>query len=423
MLSLGNVFDEDELRRLRPACPSRSGSAGRPGGCPDLRYVRGAQDRRPGDIAAVRARPLRQGATRGDGTTGEDVTANLRTIFRFARPAARAGVSRSAARSTCPRPSSPASTPSGKRPGSDLRQSAKQRGGFAAPAGLEGDRARRLLRGSYQLIEDGPDGRPTGGSQSEALARLAALGLSGQLGSGRRVRILTRRHRFSGSVARETPRAAVRDRRRRGQGRSVSTSRSGSGWMSRAPRWAIAYKFPPEQVETVLEDIVPYVGRTGHYAGGAHAAGKRSPARPFSPATLHNLDEVRRKDLRIGDWVVLQKAGDVIPEVVRSLPGATDGSRALFEMPAACPVCGTPGRPRRGRGPHLLPELTLPGCLAQEVRPFRRPRRDGHRGRRLGRFSSSCSSAAWSRLAATSSGSRSTDLAGLDRFARKSAET
>src|SRR4029078_7431184 len=87
------------------------------------------------------------------------------------------------------------------------------------------------------------------------------------------------------------------------------------GMVSRAPRWAIAYKFPPEQVETVVEDIVAYVGRTGTLTPFAHMTALKVAGSTVTRATLHTLDEVRRKDVRIGDHVVLQKAGDVIPEV------------------------------------------------------------------------------------------------------------
>src|SRR5213078_4676715 len=91
------------------------------------------------------------------------------------------------------------------------------------------------------------------------------------------------------------------------------------GMVARAPRWAIAYKFPPEQVETVIEDIVPYVGRTGTLTPVAHMRPVKVAGSTVARATLHNLDEVRRKDIRIGDHVILQNAGDVIPEVVMPL--------------------------------------------------------------------------------------------------------
>src|SRR4029450_10042501 len=110
------------------------------------------------------------------------------------------------------------------------------------------------------------------------------------------------------------------------------------GMVTRAPLWAIAYKFPPEQVESVVEDIVPYVGRTGTLTPVAHLTPTKVAGSPVARATLHNLDEVRRKDIRVGDHVILQKAGDVIPEVVRSLPEKRTGSERDGDMPATCPV-------------------------------------------------------------------------------------
>jgi len=83
-------------------------------------------------------------------------------------------------------------------------------------------------------------------------------------------------------------------------------------------------------------------------------------------ATLHNLDEVRRKDLRIGDWIVLQKAGDVIPEVVRSLPERRTGAEREFEMPASCPVCGTAVVRDEGAVRHYCPNQHCPARLSQE---------------------------------------------------------
>ena len=112
--------------------------------------------------------------------------------------------------------------------------------------------------------------------------------------------------------------------------------------VSRAPRWAIAYKFPPEQVETVVEDIVPYVGRTGTLTPVAHLRPTKVAGSTVARATLHHLDEVRRKDIRIGDHVILQKAGDVIPEVVRPITekrtGKVNGSsRYARPDPAEAP--------------------------------------------------------------------------------------
>ena len=174
--------------------------------------------------------------------------------------------------------------------------------------------------------------------------------------------------------------------------------------VSRAPRWAIAYKFPPEQVEAFVEDIVPYVGRTGTLTPVAHLTPTKVAGSTVARATLHNLDEVRRKDIRIGDWVVLQKAGDVIPEVVRPIVERRTGAEREFAMPERCPVCDTPVVQDEGAVRVYCPNLALPGAGRPGVRPLRRARRDGHRGRRLGGPRASSSSAAWSSAAATSSG-------------------
>jgi DNA ligase (NAD+) len=142
------------------------------------------------------------------------------------------------------------------------------------------------------------------------------------------------------------------------------------GMVARAPRWAIAFKFPPEQVETLVEDIVPYVGRTGTLTPVAHLRPARVAGSTVARATLHNLDEVRRKDIRIGDTVVLQKAGDVIPEVVRSLPDRRTGAEREFEMPATCPVCGTAVVRDEGAVRHYCPNLACPARIAQEFAHF-----------------------------------------------------
>ena len=172
--------------------------------------------------------------------------------------------------------------------------------------------SRKLSAWFYILLEDGG---PAALTQSAALERLEALGfpvqpdhasgldIEGVIAFAERWR--EPRH----ELPYETDGVVVKVDRTDLQARL--------GMVSRAPRWAIAYKFPPEQVETVVEDIVPYVGRTGTLTPVAHLAPVLVAGSTVARATLHNLDEVRRKDVRIGDHVVLHKAGDVIPEVVR----------------------------------------------------------------------------------------------------------
>ncbi len=120
------------------------------------------------------------------------------------------------------------------------------------------------------------------------------------------------------------------------------------GATSQAPRWAIAYKFPAEQAETRVLDITVQVGRTGALTPVAALEPVRVSGVIVRRATLHNEDEMRRKDVRIGDHVIVQRAGEVIPEVVRVLPEKRTGAERRFEMPATCPVCGSPVERRAG---------------------------------------------------------------------------
>ncbi|MFE1644949.1 NAD-dependent DNA ligase LigA [Microbacterium sp. P01] len=113
------------------------------------------------------------------------------------------------------------------------------------------------------------------------------------------------------------------------------------GATSRAPRWAIAYKYPPEQVNTKLLDIVVSVGRTGRATPFAVMAPARVAGSVVRQATLHNQDVVRAKGVLIGDTVVLRKAGDVIPEVLGPVVELRDGTEREFVMPTVCPECGT----------------------------------------------------------------------------------
>ena len=113
------------------------------------------------------------------------------------------------------------------------------------------------------------------------------------------------------------------------------------GTTAKSPRWAVAYKFPAMQKTTKVEDIIVQVGRTGAVTPLAILEPVFIAGSTVSRASLHNEDYVKEKDIRIGDTVFVQKAGDIIPEVVRSVPELRDGSERVFQMPQSCPACGT----------------------------------------------------------------------------------
>ena len=137
------------------------------------------------------------------------------------------------------------------------------------------------------------------------------------------------------------------------------------GSTSKAPRWAIAYKYEPEQARTRLLDITVQVGRSGVLTPVAELEPVFVAGSTVSRATLHNEEEIARKDLRIGDRVLVEKAGDVIPAVVKVLTEERDGSEKEFKMPTQCPVCGSPVSRTEGE---VAVRCTNPGCAAQARR-------------------------------------------------------
>jgi len=439
MLSLGNAFSHDELRAFDARVRRGLGLALAPEDAPDLRYV--AELKIDGLAVSLRYESGRfvQGATRGDGTTGEDVTANLRTIAaipgRLREPA---GIE---ARGEVFMPKAEFARINAEREEAGLPLYANPRNSGAGSLRQQDPAvtaSRRLSAWFYQLLEGDepaaqaglldPPGAGAAGSpadaevastQSAALDRLGILGLpvnpdreigldiEGVIGFTERWR--EARH----ALPYETDGVVVKVDRLDQQARL--------GIVSRAPRWAIAYKFPPEQVESLVEDIVTYVGRTGTLTPVAHLRPTKVAGSTVARATLHNLDEVRRKDIRIGDQVILQKAGDVIPEVVGPLPERRTGAEREFEMPTECPVCGTPVVRDDGAVRYYCPNLQCPARVAQEYAHF------------LGRGGMDIEGAGWAVLEqllqrglVRTRGDifRLTveQLEELDRFARKSAE-
>lgn len=134
------------------------------------------------------------------------------------------------------------------------------------------------------------------------------------------------------------------------------------GFTSKAPRWAIAYKFPPEEKTTILRDIAIQVGRTGVLTPVAVFDPVVVAGSTVARATLHNLDEIHRKDVRVGDTIIIHKAGDVIPEVVGPVLSLRPAGAVEWEMPASCPSCASPVV--RGEGEVAFRCLSL-DCPAQ----------------------------------------------------------
>jgi DNA ligase (NAD+) len=114
------------------------------------------------------------------------------------------------------------------------------------------------------------------------------------------------------------------------------------GSTSKAPRWAVAYKYPPEKKETLITDIVVQVGRTGVLTPKAVVEPVRLAGTRVTNATLHNQDFIDEKDIRIGDTVLIQKAGEIIPEVLEVIREKRPSGTVPYHLPDRCPVCGSP---------------------------------------------------------------------------------
>src|SRR5918993_2958064 len=142
------------------------------------------------------------------------------------------------------------------------------------------------------------------------------------------------------------------------------------GFVSREPRWATAYKFPATQQTTQIKEIVVNVGRTGALTPLAMLEPVNIGGVIVSRATLHNEDEIRRKDIRIGDSVVVQRAGDVIPQVVQVITERRTGAEREFVMPQQCPVCGSPTHRAEGEAVRYCTNSACPPQLKRHVHHF-----------------------------------------------------
>lgn len=137
------------------------------------------------------------------------------------------------------------------------------------------------------------------------------------------------------------------------------------GYTSKVPRWAVAYKYPPERKETIVEDIIIQVGRTGRLTPLAILKPVKLAGTTVSRATLHNQDYINEKDIQIGDTIIIQKAGDIIPEVIRSVPEKRPKDSKKYTIPSKCPICGAPTI-REENGADI--RCSNPECNAQSTR-------------------------------------------------------
>ena len=142
------------------------------------------------------------------------------------------------------------------------------------------------------------------------------------------------------------------------------------GAVSRSPRWAIACKFPAMQETTIVKDIEVSVGRTGALTPIAYLEPVRVGGVIVSRASLHNLDEIRKKDVRKGDTVIVQRAGDVIPEVVKVIESRRPPGAQVFEMPESCPVCGSRVVRLEGEAAFRCIDIACPAQVKENIRHF-----------------------------------------------------
>jgi DNA ligase (NAD+) len=358
MLSLGNAFGADELRDFDARVRRGLGLGADD---PPVGYV--CELKIDGLAISLRyeGRRFVRGATRGDGTSGEDVTPNLRTVRAIPLtlhedpPGDRLEVRGEV---FMPRGAFAALNEQLAAEGKPLYANARNTtAGTVRQKDPAVTASRRLSLWTYQLV--GAHGLS---SHSESLELLRRLGFPVNP-HVRRVEGVDAVIAFTEEWA-----EARTDLEYETDGIVIKvdslTDQERLGFVSRAPRWATAYKFPAEQVTTKLEEIDVYVGRTGAMTPVAHVTPVQVGGTTVRNATLHNLDEIRRKDLRVGDTVVLQRAGDVIPEVVSAVVDARDGSETVWDMPPACPVCGTEALREEGE---VVVRCPNPYCPAQRI--------------------------------------------------------
>lgn len=343
MLSLANAYSHEEMRDFHRRVSEVVGDG--------VRYV--CELKIDGLAISLRYEngQLVQGATRGDGETGEDITSNIRTIRNVPLVLAQPLTIEVRGEAYMP-----------KSAFLRLNEAREQHGEalFANPRNAAAGSLRQLnpevaaRRGLGILVYQVAyvEGRPLE-SHSQALDLAKELGLPAH---GVRANGLT----LEGVLE------FIEQWQEERHGLPYATDgmvvkvdslamQQALGFTAKSPRWAIAYKYAADVAETTLEEIVLNVGRTGVVTPTAVFQPVSLAGTTVSRASLHNEDIVRERDIRVGDRIVVQKAGDIIPEVVRSLPEYRTGNEQVFAMPEGCPECG--------QRLHRMPEESAWRCI------------------------------------------------------------
>ena len=340
MYSLDNAMDLDELDEWMERTAEACGGA-LPPLCCELKIDGSSIALTYEDGVLVRA------ATRGDGTTGEDVTVNMRTVrdvpLRLreeARASIAPGVEALELRGEVYMPKksfealNAAAEEEGRAPFANPRNAAA---GSLRQKDAAVTKMRDLSTFMYAIADDGAlevEG------QWELLQWLRKAGFH----VNPDVRLCTTAEEVRGFCRECLERRESLPYEIDGVVVKVNdfARQRAMGFTARAPRWAIAFKFPPEEKTTLLRDITVQVGRTGALTPVAELVPVVVAGSTVARATLHNLDEVHRKDVRVGDTVIVRKAGDVIPEVLGPVLSLRSPEARIWEMPSVCPSCGSP---------------------------------------------------------------------------------
>ena len=315
---------------------------------------------------------LVRGATRGDGTTGEDVTANIRTVKNLPlrlRPDALGGLTDPSRaielRGEVYMPKSSfeslnrAAEANGKQPFANPRNAAAGSLRQKDPAITAG---RDLSTFLYAIADE----RALAfGTQWELLQWLGEAGFH----VNPDVQLCATRDEVHAFCQRAIERRDSLPYEIDGVVVKVNSfaRQEEMGYTARAPRWAIAFKFPPEEKTTLLRDITVQVGRTGKLTPVAEMDPVRVAGSTVARATLHNEDEVLRKDVRVGDTVIVRKAGDVIPEVLGPVVSLRPADARPWAMPKTCPSCGSPVIREEGEADYRCISIDCPAQALERL--------------------------------------------------------